>query len=159
MPLAASHPAQASGPFRLEAAEKVIVFDLARMRRLIEAGDLEDVFAYVRKCKQSIFDDTIPAWFTAGLMWVCKQTYVRGVVEALVLDDVDITQAKTQMYWILDDAVRVNFLNAWRLTPSGTNITIPAGAEAAAAAGHEADPLSSRSPLRLAPGAPQAAPR
>ena len=104
------------------------------MRRLIDAGDLDGVFAYVRKCKKSVFDDTIPAWFTAGLMWVCKQTYVCVVVEELVLDDVDITEAKTQMYWILDDTVRVNFLNAWRLTPAGTSITIPARAEAAVAA-------------------------
>ena len=113
--------------FKIESAEKTIVFTMARMLGVIAAGDYAGFHDYVRDSATTHFDYTIPPWFSAMVMWVCKQSYAPGVVSgAAVLSSIDITGAKTQMYEILDDNVDDNFRNAWKLMPGGTIITIPA---------------------------------
>ena len=101
---------------------------MAHMRSIISAGDYRGFHDYVRASATTYFDYSIPAWFGAMLLWVCKQSYVRasGGAAAQTLHGIVITQAKTQMYEILDDDEDVNFANAWALTPSGEVIHVPA---------------------------------
>ena len=122
--------------FQVESAEKTGVFDKARMLVIIAAGDYAGFHDYVRESATSYFDYVIPAWFGAMVMWVCKQTYVVGVVgSVVVLDGIVITSAKKQMYEILEDEEDENFRNAWTLMPSNAIIVIPAAVVAPSDAG------------------------